>query len=100
MYLKASGEWVLQISSNRNNEMGAKKSLGLLRKPRNSLEQNFTPKISHAKFPSHRKGLLYSLNYHKSDCFENPKKSQIKSGYPIKYLVKFSHPIKSPDQKF
>jgi len=89
----------LKASSDRDNEMGAKKSLELLRKPKNSLEQNLTPKKSHAKFPSHRKVLLYSQNYHKSDSFEHLQNSLIKSSYPIKYLAKFSHPKKSPRSK-
>ena len=47
---------VLQISSNGDNQMGAKiktqKSLGLLTKPQKIPEQKLTLKYSHAEFPS------------------------------------------------
>ena len=50
---------VRQISSDRDNRMGAKikthkKSLGIQTKPQEILRPKFNPKKSHAEFPSHK----------------------------------------------
>ena len=51
--------WVLRISSDRDDQMGAKikskkNPQGLKQNPRKSLDQNLTPQKSHAGFPSHK----------------------------------------------
>ena len=71
-----------------------KNILGFKQNTKNSLDQNLTPKKSHAEFPSHKNfernyaaGIHgnYHINY-------NPQKSLLKSNYQKKYLPKFSYP--------
>ena len=56
--------------------------------PPKFLDQNLTPKNSHAEFPSHKnfqRNYAAGIrgNYHESsDCLEHPKKSLLKSSYP------------------
>ena len=58
----SSSEGVLRISSDRDDRMGAKmktlkKSFGLETKPKKILDQNLSPKISNAEFPSRNKNV-------------------------------------------
>ena len=58
--LNSSPEGVLRISSDRDDRMGAKNKtqknpLGLKQIPKKSLDQNLSPKKSHAEFPNHNK---------------------------------------------
>ena len=79
---------------------------GLKQNPKNSLDQNLTPKKSHTEFPSHKNfqrnyAAQIRGNYHESsDCFESPKKSLLKSSYPKNNLPKFSYPKKSRNRNF
>ena len=93
-----------RISSDRDVRMGAKikplkKSLVLQTKPPKSLNQNSTPKKSHAEFPSHKnfqKRPEYG-NYHESsDCFEYPKISYINQAAP-KILAKIFLSKRNPE---
>ena len=101
----------LRISSDRDDRIGKnqnlKKSLGFKQNPQKSLDQNLTPQKSHAKFTSHKNfqrnyAAGIRENYHKSsDSFKYPKKSLLKSSYPIqKLLAKLFLPKKSRNRKF
>ena len=93
--------------------------------PQKSLDQNLTPKKSHAEFPSHQnfvKALnnttrkietlvmeclclfihytIWELLFHESsDCLEYPKKSLLKSSDPKKILGNIFLPKKIPEVK-
>ena len=61
------GGWVLRISSDRDDRMGAhisthKNPQGFKQNPPKSLDQNLTLEKSHAEFPSH-KHVKKALNY-------------------------------------
>ena len=102
---------LIRISSDWDERMGAKMKTqqnpyGLKQNPKNSLDQNLTPKKSHTEFPSHKN---FQRNYaaqirgnynESSDCFESPKKSLLKSSYPKNNLPKFSYPKKSRNRNF
>ena len=75
--------------------------------PKKSLDQNLTPKKSHAEYflaiRIYSRNYMTGIrsNYHKSsDCFEYPKKSLLKSSYPPNYLSNFSTLKKSHNWKF
>ena len=77
---------------------------GKIKTYKKSLDQNLSPKKSHAEFLSH-KNLFAELhgwdmwNYHESsDCFEYQKKSLLKSSFP-KILVKIFQHKKIPKFK-
>ena len=81
----SGGGGSLQISSDRDDQMGAK-----VKTPKKSLDENLTPKKSLANFPSHKNFQSnYSARIHgncheSSDCFEYPKKSLLKSSLTAK----------------
>ena len=102
---------LIRISSDWDERMGAKMKTqqnpyGLKQNPKNSLDQNLTPKKSHTEFPSHKNfqrnyAAQIRGNYHESsDCFESPKKSLLKSSYPKNNLPKFCYPKKSRNRNF
>ena len=58
--LNSSPEGVLRISSKRDDRMAAKiqtqkNPVGFKQNPKKSLDQNLSPKKTHAEFPSHNK---------------------------------------------
>ena len=81
----SGGGGSLQISSDRDDQMGAK-----VKTPKKSLDENLTPKKSLANFASHKNFQSnYSARIHgncheSSDCFEYPKKSLLKSSLTAK----------------
>ena len=83
--LNWSPDGVLRISSDRDDQTGAKiktpqNPLGFKQNPKKSLDQNLSPKKSHAEFPSHiktarkNKGIYIT---HKKNSFEYLKKSPL-----------------------
>ena len=75
---------------------------GLYTKPKKSLDQNLTPKKSHAEFPSHKNFQRYyaagvrGKHPESSDWFEYPNKSLLTSSYPKNTCQNFP-PQKNPD---
>ena len=105
------GEELIRISSDWDERMGAKMKTqqnpwGFKQNPKNSLDQNLTPKNSHAEFLSHKNfqrnyAAEIRGNYHESsDCFEYPKKSLLKSSHPKNNLPKFFYPKNSRNRNF
>ena len=92
---RGGGGRVLQISGDRDDQIGAK-----VKTPKNPWTKILIPQKSHSDFPSHKNfqrnyTATIRRNYHKSsDRFEYQKKSLLKSNYPQKYLAKFSYPDK------
>ena len=79
------GGGVLQISIDRDDQMGAK-----IKTQKNSMPIFQAIKISRGTYTARTHG-----NYQESsDCFEYPKKFLLKSSSPKKYLPKFSYPNK------
>ena len=62
-----------------------KKFLGLQTKTQKTLDQNLTPKKSHAEFSSYK-------NFQKALNDITPQKSLLKSSYLKKYLPKLHYP--------
>ena len=84
--LNWSPEGVLRISSDRDDQTGAKiktpkNPLGFKQNPKKSLDQNLSPKKSHAEFPSHiktaRKNKGIYITHKKNISFEFLKKSPL-----------------------
>ena len=100
------GAGVLQISRDRDDRIGAKiknqkHPWGFKQTPQNSLDQNLTPKKSHAEFLSHKNfqrnytdGMR--RNYHESsDRFEYSKKIPTEIKLPPKILAHNLNPKKN-----
>ena len=101
---------VLRISSDRDDRMGTKLKTpknpsGFKQNPKNSLDQNLTPKRSHAEFLSHIKyihrttqlGYVGTITYLQI-LLNTPKKPPLNQATQKKYLPKFSNP-KNPEIK-
>ena len=93
---KAQGG-LLWISSDRDDQIGAKKQ-----NTEKSLDQNLTPKQSHAEFPNH-KNFQKALNdflaqKNRNISFEHPKNSLFNQASPKK-LAKIILPEKIPKIK-
>ena len=86
-------EFKWQGWSNGGKNQNPKKSVGLQTKP---LDQNLTPKKSHAEFPSHKnfQGALNDITQKIETLVLNTPKN------PKKYLPKFSYPKNSQIENF
>ena len=78
-----------------------KNLLGFKQNPKKSLDQNLTPKKSHAEFPSHKNFQRnYAAGIHVNYHIITPKNPYLNQATKKKYLPKFSYPKKSWNLKF
>ena len=106
---RGGGGWVLRISSDRDDRMGAnisthKNPQGFKQNPPKSLDQNLTLQKSHAEFPSHKhvkRALNYITRIFETSVLNTQKIPTSKKNFPTQNIsrskivnqkISFDHP--------